>query len=405
MSGASLTGPRLPVGLSQASRRGNRTSPSARKALAAQRRRRATVRRHRDDPRQSDGVIHGIDAGLLPKGRSHSSRRVKGQTETRPDRPIDVAGFSPDPVVLLSSAPTPGRMPLPARMSGPFPFHTAVYLAGFPHVGSVGCPSGAPAGVLRRAIPGHALCDGLGPWPYFRARDDGDIAALASASPDLVTLTIITQPGFRPASSDTVLLKEHFLYDPALPQPPLSRRARQRLREAGHEWRVEPVEDRAGRMELAALYREVAQRRRFASGFFDFPEAHFAALAELDGMVYFRVGNDEETAGMACGALFQSELHLLHIAVSDRALRRNASYPLMQAILDFCREQHVVMLMGGTPRTDGEGIARFKHRWTNRRAPVYLARIVNRPDAYAAICRDMAETSFFPAYRDPREFR
>ncbi len=292
-------------------------------------------------------------------------------------------------------------------MSGQFPIHTHAYLAGFPHVGGVGFPSGAPAGVLRRAIPGHGLYDGLGPWPYFRARDDDDIAALASSSPDLVTLTIITQPGFRPASRDhgAVLLKEHFLYDPTLPQPPLSRRARRRLRDAENTWRVGLVEDRAGRMELAALYGEVARRRRFAGGFFDFPEAHFAALAGLDGMVYFRVGNDQETAGMACGALFESELHLLHIAVSEIGLRQNASYPLMQAILDLCREQHVVMLMGGTPRTDGEGIARFKLRWTNRRAPVHLARIVNRPDAYAALCGNRAATTFFPAYREPREFR
>ena len=122
-------------------------------------------------------------------------------------------------------------------------------------------------------------------------------------------------------------------------------------------------------------------------------------------MVYFRIGDDEGTAGMACGALFEAELHLLHIAIADRALPRNASYPLMQAIIDYCRERKVVMMMGGTPRKDGDGIARFKRRWTNRRAPVHLARFVNRPDAYAALCRGLSATTYFPAYRDPSEFR
>jgi hypothetical protein len=107
---------------------------------------------------------------------------------------------------------------------------------------------------------------------------------------------------------------------------------------------------------------------------------------------------------MACGALFEGELHLLHIAIADRALPQNVSYPLM-AILDYCRERKVVLMMGGTPRKDGDGIARFKRRWTNRIAPVHLTRIVNRPDAYAALCRDRPATAYFPAYRDPREFR
>jgi hypothetical protein len=291
-------------------------------------------------------------------------------------------------------------------MSGHFPFHTRQYLSGFPHVGPAAFARDAPAGVLRRPIAGSDLFDGLGPWPYLRAGHGCDIAALAGAFPDLVTIAVITQPGFRPAGGeDAVLLKEHFLFDPDLPPAPLSRRARQRLRRAEGSWRIDCPESAPERMDLAPLYREVGRRRAFAGGVFDFPIAHFAALASLDGMVYFRIGRDGETAGMACGALFEDELHLLHIAIADRALPDNASYPLMQAIIDFCRERKVVMMMGGTPRTDGEGIARFKRRWTNRRAPVYLTRIVNRPDTYAALCRDRPSTTYFPAYRDAREFR
>lgn len=292
-------------------------------------------------------------------------------------------------------------------MASSFAFHAARYLAGFPHVGGVELRRDAPAGVIRRAIAGTDLVDALGPWPYFRARGAGDVADLAAAFPDLVSVAIITQPGFRPECDDgaATLLKEHFLYDPDLPPPPLSRRARQRIREVSRTWQVDYPETQSARMELAGLYRQVALRRAFAGGFFDFPRAHFAALAGLDGMAYFRIGKDGETAGMACGALFEAELHLLHIAIADDALAQNVAYPLMQAILDYCRERKLVMMMGGTPRTDGDGIARFKRRWTNRRAPVYLTKAINRPDAYAALCRDRPASDFFPAYRSPREFR
>jgi hypothetical protein len=291
-------------------------------------------------------------------------------------------------------------------MPVPFPFHLSRYLSGFPHVGTAEPGRDAPAGVIRRPIAGSDLSDGLGPWPYFHARDAGDGAALAAAFPDLVTVVAITQPGFRPPDGDdAVLLKEHFVHDPDLPATALSRRARKRLRQAEGRWQVDCPQRAPERMELAALYAQVSRRRSFAGGFFDFPPAHFAALAGLDGMVYFRVARDGEAAGMACGARHGDELHLLHLALSDQGLAEDAAYPLMQAIIDFCRERKVVMLMGGAPRTDGEGIARFKRRWTNRSAPVFLTRFVNRPDAYAALCRNRPATAFFPAYRDPREFR
>jgi hypothetical protein len=118
-------------------------------------------------------------------------------------------------------------------------------------------------------------------------------------------------------------------------------------------------------------------------------------------MIFFRARSAEATLGMTCGAIFQDRLQLLHIATSETGLRDDASYVLMQGVVDFCRNQSLLLMMGGTPSRDGAGIGRFKARWSNRQEPVFLVQIVNQPAAYAELCRTAREATFFPAYRRP----
>jgi len=92
----------------------------------------------------------------------------------------------------------------------------------------------APSAVLRRPIPGSPRFDGLGPWPYMWLEHLRQIAELSEAHPDLVTLTAVKQPGFRPtgAAIDAIYFKDHYLYDPSLGFPVLSKRTRAHQRRA-----------------------------------------------------------------------------------------------------------------------------------------------------------------------------
>jgi hypothetical protein len=282
------------------------------------------------------------------------------------------------------------------------PFHAERYLSGFPHVGVPDMRPAAPAGMLRRQIPRTGLCDGLGPWPYMWPNRFEDIAALAEIYRDLVTLTVMTRPGFRPpaARSDIVPLKPHFLLDPALPAPALSRKTLEHIRRGGKLAVFEPAEDFAARMEMERLYGEVKLRRGLG-GFLDFPRTHFDMLARHPDMVFFRARGAGATLAMTCGAMFGDRLQLLHFAASQAGLTQDAGYLLMQGVIDFCRERRLTLMMGGRPDRDGLGIERFKLRWTNRHELVFLARIVNRPDLYAELCRRNADSRWFPAYRAP----
>jgi hypothetical protein len=283
------------------------------------------------------------------------------------------------------------------------PFHSERYLSGLSHIGVVDKRESAPVPILRRPIPGSPLFDGLGPWPYMSVASSDDIPALTDAFADLVTLTVITQPGYFPslARGDVVHLKQHFVFDPGLPFPALSRKTRDHLKRGQKRWVFGPVEDLDERMDMERLYDDLRKRRGLTGGFFDFRRIHFETLAECENAVFFRVGDSEATVGMTCGAIFEDRLQLIHIALSEAGLQNDASYVLMQGVLDFCQDQRLLLLMGGTPRHGGAGVERFKARWSNRREPVSLVQIINQPLAYAELCRTAGDTSFFPAYRRP----
>jgi len=257
--------------------------------------------------------------------------------------------------------------------------------------------------VLRRSIPGSPLFDGLGPWPYMSVTRSDDIPALSDAFADLVTLTVVTQPGYRPSPErgDVVHLKQHFLFDPGRPFPTLSRKTRGHLRRGQKRWAFGTVEDFHERMDMERLYDDLRRRRGLTGGFFDFPHVHFETLAQLENTLFFRVGDSEAAVGMTCGAIFEDRLQLLHIALAEAGLQQDASYVLMQGVLDFCRDRRLLLLMGGTPRHAGAGVERFKARWSNRQEAVNLVQIINQPLAYADLCRTACDTTFFPAYRRP----
>jgi hypothetical protein len=259
------------------------------------------------------------------------------------------------------------------------PFNSHAYLSCLTHLGEVDTRPSAPSAVLRRPIPGSPRFDGLGPWPYMWLERPQQIAELSEAHSDRVTLTAVTQPGFRPtgAATDAIYFKDHYLYDPSLGFPILSKRTREHQRRAEQVYTFDIPADPHERLAIVAVFEELKRRRGLAGGFFDFPRAHFERVAHLESAVFFRVSDANAAAGIACGVMFDGMIHLLHIAIPDDGLRKDASYMLMGEVLEFARERRLLLALGGLPNSAGEGVRRFKARWSNRRAPVHLLRLVN----------------------------
>ena len=293
----------------------------------------------------------------------------------------------------------PAAAPVPVAC----PFNGIGYVAGLANIGVPDQQAGSPVVLLRRPIVGTGLSDGMGPWPYAWIGNDDDITALRACFSHLVSVTTVTQPGYEPPAAlvDAVPLKQHYVYDPSLPTPEHSRRARLRLRRCEEQARFEIVSDRPGRLEMVPLYERLKLRRRFGGSFMDFAAAHFESIAALDTARFFRVVDDVGTGAMACGVLFGDMLQILHITTTEHGLGWNASYLLMHGLQGFARDSGVRLFTGGMPDSGSAGLRVFKERWANDLAPVYLLRIVNDPARYAELGAGRQPTTFFPAYRAP----
>lgn len=288
-----------------------------------------------------------------------------------------------------------------------FPFNRLAYAEGLDNIGRPLLDAASRVVVLKRPIPGSDRFDGAGPWPYLWISDAGDLAALRDEFCDLVTITAVTQPGLDPrsldASLDAVLLKQHFVFDPALPVPALSRRSSERLRGAEKEGVFALVDDRIERLAIVPVYDGLLGRRGLKGGLFDFPAEHFEAIADLPESVFFRASTGGAIGAMACGVVVGDMLQVLHTAISEAGLGWHASYLLMRGMQDYAIAHRLRLLTGGMPDGAREGLRTFKLRWSNAFAPVYLVRIVNDRAAYQALSRARGTegSSYFPAYRAP----
>ncbi|HEY6633329.1 MAG TPA: hypothetical protein VIZ90_17905 [Rhizobiaceae bacterium] len=284
----------------------------------------------------------------------------------------------------------------------PCPFNTVPYAASLRKIGEVEVDATGAIPVFRRSIPATDRFDGVGPWPYLWIDGKADIEALYTGFRHLVTLGVVTQPGYRPEveGPDAVLLKQHYVYDPSLPTPELSRRARKRLARCEEAASFDVVADVTERLAIVGLYEAVKLRHDLAGGFFDHDAAHFEVLARLADSVFFRVADDDGTGAMACGVVFGDVLQILHMPSSEAGLRWNASYLLMHGLQDFARQNGLRLMTGGLPAGATDGLRVFKERWANDFLPVYLLRIVNDRARYAELCASSAgDPNFFPSYR------
>lgn len=284
------------------------------------------------------------------------------------------------------------------------PFNSVAYLSGLSNIGTPESDEHGQLSVLKRRIPGSELYDGIGPWPYLWVESQQVIRALQEAFQDLVTLTVVTQPGYVPRGpwSGSTFLKNHFVYDPVLPEPPMSKRTRIRLSKCEARASFSLITGHERRMACIALYRRLMQRRGLVGCFVDFPDGHFNSISLLENSVFFEVADSEGTGAFSCGVVFNGILQVLHMASSDEGLRWNASYLLMKGMQDYARSNRVRLMTGGMPDAGSPGLQKFKRRWSNAFEPVHIMKIINNAALYDKLCEESGRTlRFFPGYRAP----
>ena len=285
------------------------------------------------------------------------------------------------------------------------PFSSIDYLEGLSNIGDIDRHPDLLHAVLRRGIPGTNLFDGVGPWPYCWISGKHDIEVFCHGFRHLVTLSVVTHPGWEPsraitAKADFRLLKQHYVYDPSKPTPTLSKRALRRLIEADYRGKFEVVTSRPEQLVVSDLYEQLKLRRCLTGGFFDLPRQHFASISRLPGAIFFRVSDEQGIGTMACGLIISDFLQILHFVTTSHGLSWNASYLMMHGLQEYVRHNGLRLLTGGMPMSGSAGLSIFKKRWANAYLPVYLLGVVNDHAAAATLGAGCdCSCAYFPAYR------
>lgn len=285
------------------------------------------------------------------------------------------------------------------------PFSSADYLDGLSNIGVTDSHPEWPIAVLRRGISGTDFEDGVGPWPYRWITGDCDVDMLLEGFRHLVTLSVVTHPGWLPspaiaARTEIRLLKQHYMFDPAKPTPTLSRRAHRRVIDADRRGRFEEVLNSHDRLKIIQLYQALKIRRGFTGGFFDMPSRHFEALSRLPNAAFFQVQDSQAIGAMACGLIIDDLLQVLHLVTTEHGLTWNASYLLMHGLQEYVRCRGLRLLTGGMPMSGSSGLAAFKARWANAFLPVHLLCIVNDHSTMRQLASERPSSSnYFPPYR------
>lgn len=283
------------------------------------------------------------------------------------------------------------------------PFHNKEYVSALYNLGHPEPSCSEDFLLLKRNIPNTHLSDGLGPWPYLYVDNPNFEKALKYEFSHLLSITAVTQPGYKPLRDDlnAVFLKEHYSFDPNLPRPALSKRARKRLLKVENTADFEVITDDIEKLSFVNHYRDLIIRRNLIGAYIDFPIEHFKSIINSPNGIFFRVRKNSEVGGLACGVIFRGMLQILHMVFPAAGLKWNASYLMMKSLQDYACKHGLRMLTGGMPDCAPEGLRIFKSRWANVMEPVYLLRVMNQREAYKSLCaKRPSNLSYFPAYRN-----
>jgi hypothetical protein len=258
--------------------------------------------------------------------------------------------------------------------------------------------------VIEREIAGSNAVDLMGPYPLLSCTHwDALGEALAGFGANAVSLTLVTDP-FCPLSAGRLAaifplcrpLHDHYLIDLEAP-PALSRHHQRKLRRVGAvELRAGPaqtsdLDDWVRLYDVLIARNSIEDLRKFNRESFrhqlSVPGAHLVSAWEQGEMVGADLYYQDR------GFVFA---HLS--AYSERGYAQSVSYPMMGCAIEYFRGKSEFIDLGGVP-TGASGLLEFKAGWTGVTRPSYLCGKVLNPARYAELCKGLAETAYFPAYR------
>lgn len=269
--------------------------------------------------------------------------------------------------------------------------------------------------ILERQIPGFPYRDAMGCYPLYACPRWSNLHAdLEDLAGELVSLALVTDPFgeydaayLKDCFRDVVIpFKQHFIVDLSRPAdsfivPHHRRYARQALRDLWIEECTAPENDFDQWM---SLYSTLIERHRI-TGITAFSRKAFSKQFAVPGLKAFRAIRDSITVGMLLWYV-QGDVAYYHLgAYSDQGYASHASFALFWFAIEYFAADGLRWLnlgAGAGVGGDGtDGLSRFKQGWSTGTHTAYFCGRIFDHKRYSEIvqARDLAATSYFPAYR------
>ena len=272
--------------------------------------------------------------------------------------------------------------------------------------------------VLLRQVPGSALRDAAGPYPFLACQDwDALCDDVQTLPDDLVSLTFVVDPfgsfeveRLRRCLDRASAFKMRHVADLSVPlerliAPKHRRTSLKALRSIEVEVLTEPI-DRLD--EWCDLYGHTV--RRFGiDGIRAFSRRSFELQLRLPGMVMFRATYRGEPVAAHLW-LQAGDVAYAHLAgTSDLGYRLAAAYGLYWEACRWFAEHCGWLDLGGRPGVrdlPDDGLDFFKRGWATGTRPTYLGTRILDHASYRRLAGqgDREHDDYFPAYR-AGEFR
>ncbi len=288
--------------------------------------------------------------------------------------------------------PFAGTWSLPDR-PGLFPYDSAQYASGLRHLGTPQTTAGWPVTFLTYPIPGaEGLQAARGPWPYCSPPHGDQVGELraslarqnlaafqADFRPDA---TLLLDP-FREAGFEITSQKGAYVFDPGLDYPLQCPRMRYDIQRGRRGWCVEPV-CLADYQRTISRYEALLTREKGFRPQSFLPPAHFAALVDLPQV---QVLGAFDAAGLGAALItlhWEGKVYFHTMVGAARALRECGFHALLQAAVERWGSSRTLYFGSASDDPDGSEIARIKSRFSNRRIPIFSARIMLNTEALPA---------------------
>jgi hypothetical protein len=294
----------------------------------------------------------------------------------------------------------------------PLPFDTFQYLSSFSEMLTATIDS-LPSEEFwfgRRIISGTSQVDGLGPHPYsftFGSLDPQS-AYNELQNKGLVTFFVALSPDFQPSEAWEVAgwklipLKPHYFHDPCLPLPTWSPRTCRNIRMAQKHWSIERVNLQEHTESVFETHTLMLQGKQVLS-LTSYDRACFEGWAQTPNIETYAARDKEGFGIWAIGGRTckngQSKFHLIAIAAQPRAYRTGGFYAIYNYLVNEIGRDTAIFF-GGIPQ-GGEGLARFKSRFSNSSQQMWGLQAVFQPEICIQLQQEFGSFKWFPPYRDP----